>query len=255
MRDRHLVRIVRPLAALRALASRALAVTRAPLVRRVLLVLLALVALRVVWIVGHVLWWRSGDIPVTSFMEDRLDVMKEKDPKARLLHEPVPYGAISSHLKRAVLAAEDARFRHHPGFDVEGLTTAVEKNLRAGRVVMGGSTISQQLAKNLFLTPERSWARKLEEAFITVLLEVLWGKRRILEVYLNVIEWGDGVFGAEAAARRHFGTTAAALSADQAALLAAMIPNPRYYATHKDDARLRNKAGRVRAVMDALAVP
>jgi monofunctional biosynthetic peptidoglycan transglycosylase len=104
---------------------------------------------------------------------------------------------------------------------------------------MGGSTITQQLAKNLFLTPKRSLLRKLEEALITVELELFWDKRRIFEVYLNVIEWGDGVFGAEAAARHHFGVSASELSPSQAALLAAMIPNPRSFDEHKDDDDLR----------------
>ena len=111
-----------------------------------------------------------------------------------------------------MVAAEDAKFVDHEGFDWEGIQLAMEKNQKKGRVVAGGSTITQQLAKNLFLTPSRSYLRKAEEAVITVMLEALLPKRRILELYLNVIEWGNGIFGAEAAARRYFGISAAQLS-------------------------------------------
>lgn len=218
--------------------------------------MVGLLLLRAMWVLGHVAMWREGPIPTsTSFMDDRLDVMREKNPKATLAFRPVAYAQISTSLKRAVLAAEDAGFRHHHGFDIEGLTTAWKKNWKAGRVVMGGSTITQQLAKNLFLTPQRSVVRKAEEALITLAIELLWSKRRILEVYLNVIEWGDGVFGADAAARHYFGTSAASLSADQAAKLAAMIPRPRYFDRHRQNPRMLEKAARVRRTMDALAVP
>jgi monofunctional biosynthetic peptidoglycan transglycosylase len=134
------------------------------------------------------------------------------------------------HLKRAVVVAEDARFVAHDGFDWEAIQEAMAKNQREGRVVAGASTITQQLAKNLFLSGERSWLRKGQEAIITWMLENTMTKRRILELYLNVAEWGDGVFGAEAAARHHFGVSAAALDAGQAAWLAAILPSPRRYA-------------------------
>ena len=114
----------------------------------------------------------------------------------------MPYERISANLKRAMVAAEDAKFVDHEGFDWDGIQLALEKNQKKGRVVAGGSTITQQLAKNLFLSPSRSYLRKAEEAVITVMLEALLPKRRILEIYLNVIEWGSGVFGAEAAARQ-----------------------------------------------------
>jgi monofunctional biosynthetic peptidoglycan transglycosylase len=141
----------------------------------------------------------------------------------------VPYERVSSQLKRAVVAAEDAKFMDHEGFDWEAISKAIEKNERKGRVVSGASTISQQLAKNLFLSGERSWIRKGQEAVITWMLESALSKRRILELYLNYAEWGEGVFGAEAAARYHFGANAATLSASQSAFLAAILPSPRRY--------------------------
>ena len=126
-----------------------------------------------------------------------------------------------------MIAAEDDKFIDHEGFDWEGMQKALEKNQRRGKVVAGGSTISQQLAKNLFLSAAKTPWRKVQEAIITVWLELLWSKRRILEVYLNSVEWGEGIFGAEAAARRYYNTGAGSLTADQAARLAVMLPAPR----------------------------
>jgi monofunctional biosynthetic peptidoglycan transglycosylase len=153
----------------------------------------------------------------------------------------VPYARISNELKRAMIAAEDARFVEHEGFDWDGIQLAIEKNQRRGRIVAGGSTITQQLAKNLFLSPARSYWRKAEEAAITVMLEALLEKQRIFELYLNVIEWGNGVFGAEAAAQRYFGVSAAQLGAEQAARLAAMAPNPRFYERNQGAPGLNRK--------------
>ena len=174
-------------------------------------------------------WWTDHNPSSTAFMEARLQVMREKSPAAKLKNVWVPYTKISSHLKRAILVAEDDKFVDHEGFDWEGIQKAMEKNQKKGKVVAGGSTISQQLAKNLFLSSERSLFRKGEEVIITVMLEWMMDKERILEIYLNVIEWGDGVFGAEAAARHYFGVGAGQLSAEQAAKLAAMVPRPLFY--------------------------
>ena len=162
-------------------------------------------------------------------MAIRLDELQEKNPQAKLQYQWVPYEKISANLKRAVVAAEDDKFMDHDGFDWEGIEYALKKNQRKGKKVAGGSTITQQLAKNLFLSPSRSYLRKLEEAAITVMIESLWSKRRILEVYLNVVEWGSGVFGAEAGARRHFGQSAAYLTESQAARMAVMLPSPRRF--------------------------
>src|SRR5687767_11499331 len=162
-------------------------------------------------------------------MDRRLEALREKRPSARLRHAWVPYERISEHLKRAVIAAEDARFLDHEGFDWEAIQQAMQKNERRGKVVAGASTISQQLAKNLFLSGERSYLRKGQEAVITWMLENTMSKRRILELYLNVAEWGEGVFGAEAAARYHFNIPASQLNAAQAAWLASVLPSPRRY--------------------------
>jgi monofunctional biosynthetic peptidoglycan transglycosylase len=179
-------------------------------------------------------------------MQERLVQLREHDPKARLQHRWLPYARISANLKRAVVAAEDAKFLDHQGFDWEAIQKAIEKNEREGRVVAGASTISQQVAKNLFLSGERTWARKGEEALITWMLENTLSKRRILELYLNFAEWGEGIFGAESAARHHFGVSAAALTPEQSAWLAAILPSPMRY---DRGYTTRYLAGRVRTIL------
>ena len=146
-------------------------------------------------------------------------------------------------------------FRSHEGFDWEGIQKAYEKNLKQGKIVSGGSTISQQLAKNLFLSGERTWWRKAQEAVITVMIETVMTKRRILEIYLNVIEWGNGVFGAQAAANYHFGTSAANLTAEQSAHLAAMVPSPRRYGRGAETPYLQRRIEIILARMNSAAVP
>lgn len=188
-------------------------------------------------------------------MDQRLLVMQGRNPDAELQHQWIPYAKISSHLKRAVVAAEDAKFIDHEGFDWDGIQHAYEKNLKKGRVVAGGSTISQQLAKNLFLSTKRTPWRKAEEAIITIMLEAMMSKRRILEIYLNVVEWGNGVFGAEAAARHYWHISAAKLSAVQAARLAAMVPNPRYYDRHREAPGLLRKTRIILARMKFAEIP
>jgi monofunctional biosynthetic peptidoglycan transglycosylase len=207
------------------------------------------------WFAAHILWWRDHPVGETSFMVWRMDELRAKNPKAQLKYTWVPYERISGNLKRAMVAAEDAKFVDHEGFDWDGIELALEKNQKRGRVVAGGSTITQQLAKNLFLSPSRSYLRKAEEAVITVMLEVLLPKRRILEIYLNVIEWGSGVFGAEAASRQYFGASAAQLSAEQAARLAAMAPNPRFYERNQGAPGLNRKIGIIVARMPAAELP
>ena len=181
------------------------------------------------WFLGHIVYWSHFNPSSTAFMERRLELLRVKGEDPRLRRQWVAYERISTHLKRAVVAAEDARFVDHHGFDWEAIQKAMAKNERQGKVVAGASTITQQLAKNLFLSGERSWLRKAEEASITWMMERIMSKRRILELYLNVAEWGEGVFGAEAAARYHFGVSAAALGPEQAAWLAAILPSPRRY--------------------------
>lgn len=188
-------------------------------------------------------------------MEDRLEVMQEKNPDVELRYKWVDYPKISMNLKRAVIASEDSKFLDHEGFDWDGIQKAYEKNLKKGKIVAGGSTISQQLAKNLFLSTKRTPWRKGEEVIITLMLENVLSKRRILEIYLNVIEWGNGVFGAEAAARHYYKTNAANLSRGQAAKLAAMIPNPRFYDAHKSTRYLNRRTATIQARMRFAEVP
>ncbi|GAB4062381.1 monofunctional biosynthetic peptidoglycan transglycosylase [Uliginosibacterium sediminicola] len=224
------------------------------LFKRALLVLVLLLLAWQLWLFGHVLWWNWFNPSQTSFMSLRLDELREKDPQARLKYRWVPYKQISVQLKRAVIAAEDDKFVDHDGFDWEGMQKALEKNQKKGKAVAGGSTISQQLAKNLFLTPSKSYWRKAEEAIITVMIELVWDKRRILEIYLNVVEWGNGIFGAEAAAQRYFGIPAAQLSAAQAARIAVMLPNPRKFEKSYPP-RLAAHAARVQSRMNFSEVP
>jgi len=185
----------------------------------------------------------------------RMAEMRDKGTKVTLRYTFVPYDRIATSLKRAMIAAEDSRFVEHEGFDWDGIQLALEKNQKKGRIVAGGSTITQQLAKNLFLSPSRSYARKAEEAVITLMLEAILDKQRIFELYLNVIEWGNGVFGAEAAAQRYFGVSAARLAPEQAARLAAMAPNPRFYERNQGAPGLNRKIGIILARMPAADLP
>ncbi len=185
-------------------------------------------------------WYRHFDPSNTAFMRSHMALVQQKNPNAKLDQRWVPYARISDNLKRAVITSEDSRFAEHEGVDWDAISKAYENNEKVAASVgkgkrqgaariKGGSTITQQLAKNLFLSGERSYLRKGQELVITYMLELWLSKQRILEIYLNVIEWGNGVFGAEAAARHYFGVSSAQLSASQAAQLAVMLPNPRFY--------------------------
>jgi monofunctional glycosyltransferase len=215
---------------------------------------LAVVLLHV-YFAAMIAWWGTHPPRETAFMADRMDAARAKNPRAALRYHFVPYERIATPLKRAMIAAEDAKFVEHEGFDWDGIALAIEKNEKRGRIVAGGSTITQQLAKNLFLSGSRSWLRKGEEAVITLMLEAILDKRRIFELYLNVIEWGNGVFGAEAAAQRYFGVPAARLSAEQAARLAAMAPNPRFYEHNQGAPGLNRKIRIILARMPAAELP
>ncbi len=223
--------------------------------KRGLLAVLGLFFLYQLWLLGWVLFWGHFNPGTTRFMEIRLAELREKKPGAQLQQQWAPYARISNHLKRAIIAAEDAKFVDHEGFDWEGMQKALEKNQKKGRFVAGGSTITQQLAKNLFLTPTKSYWRKGEEALITLMIETLWPKQRIFEVYLNVIEWGNGVFGAEAAARHYYGVSAQQLGPEQAARLAGMVPNPRFYDRNRNAPGLGRKTAIILARMPAAELP
>ena len=200
-------------------------------------------------------WWRDHNPQTTAFMDASLERLRAKKPEARLQQKWVGYDRISPHLKRAVVVAEDAKFSEHEGFDWEAIEKALEKNRKKGKVVVGASTISQQLAKNLFLSAERTPWRKGQEALITVMIEQLMDKRRILEIYLNSVEWGEGVFGAEAAARRYFAVGAGALGTAQAAQLAVMLPAPKRFEKRPGSAYVIGRAATIAARMARVDVP
>jgi monofunctional biosynthetic peptidoglycan transglycosylase len=216
---------------------------------------IALILLYQFWLFAHICWWTQFNPSTSAFMDTRLEIMQDANSEATLQHQWVDYANISGNLKRALIASEDANFVDHEGFDWEGIQKAYEKNLRKGKIVAGGSTISQQLAKNLFLSTKRSPWRKGEEIIITVMLEKVMDKQRIFEIYLNVIEWGNGVFGAEAAARHYYHVSAAQLSAAQAAKLAAMVPNPRFYDKHREARGLLRKTDIILGRMNDSEIP
>ncbi|MGE3887950.1 MAG: monofunctional biosynthetic peptidoglycan transglycosylase [Vicinamibacterales bacterium] len=174
----------------------------------------------------------------TAFMQLRVEEARDEDRTFTIRHRWVPYGRISQNLKRAVVVTEDAAFFDHEGIDLAEIKASLERNWEEGRFARGASTITQQLAKNLYLSPSRNPVRKLRELFITRRLEAALTKRRILEIYLNVIEWGDGIFGCEAAARAYFGKSAADLSREEAALMAGAIINPRELRVDRPSRRL-----------------
>ncbi len=229
-----------------------------PVSRYALFVVAAIFAIALLWlawIAAHIGWYRYYPPRETAFMAQRLAEARDKGRRIELRYSWVPYGRIATPMKRAMIAAEDAKFVEHSGFDWEGIEQAQEKNRRRGRIVAGGSTITQQLAKNLFLSPAKSYWRKVEEAVITVLLEALLPKERIFELYLNVIEWGNGVFGVDAAARRYFHVGAHQLTAEQAARLAAMAPAPRVFERNPESAYLAGRVATIIARMPSAQIP
>jgi monofunctional biosynthetic peptidoglycan transglycosylase len=207
------------------------------------------------WFLAQILYWVEHNPATTRVMDARLEALRQNKRSGPLDQKWVDYQRISIHLKRAIIIAEDAKFVDHEGFDWEGIQRAMGKNLRRGKIVAGGSTITQQLAKNLFLSGERSLLRKGQEAILTAMLEAAMDKRRIFEIYLNVAEWGENVFGAEAAARHYFGVDAAALEPEQAARLAAMLPRPRYYDRNRSSVYLENYSESILEQMPAAQIP
>ncbi|HOD36359.1 MAG TPA: monofunctional biosynthetic peptidoglycan transglycosylase [Syntrophales bacterium] len=185
----------------------------------------------------------------TAFMEYREKEWRQQGKKRRIVHTWVPFSAISPYAVKAVIIAEDDKFWSHEGFDYEAMQKALEKDLKKKKFKAGGSTISQQLAKNLYLSPSKNPIRKLREAVLTWRIENALTKRRILELYLNVVEWGDGVFGVEAAARHHFGKSAADLSPREAARLATVLPNPRRYRPTGTSRYVENQSERIYSIM------
>ncbi|GGY72274.1 monofunctional biosynthetic peptidoglycan transglycosylase [Pseudoduganella plicata] len=200
-------------------------------------------------------WWVDHNPTMTAFMRQQQSAMREKDPNATIRQQWVPYERISKNLKRAIIASEDANFSEHDGVDWDALEKAFERNDKRGRITHGGSTITQQLAKNLFLSGSRSYVRKGQELIITYMLEALMDKQRIFEIYLNVVEFGRGIYGAEAAARYYYRIPAARLGAAQAAKLAVMLPNPRYYDAHRNTSYLKRRTGIILQRMGSAELP
>lgn len=185
----------------------------------------------------------------TAFMEYREAEWAEKGKKIKITQYWVPLGAISPALVKAVLIGEDDKFYHHEGFDFDAIQKAIEKDIKEKKFKFGGSTISQQLAKNLFLTPSKNPVRKIKEAILTWRLENSISKKRILELYLNVAEWGEGIFGIEAAARHYYGKSAAGLSPYEAARLASVLPNPRRFNPLGQSSYVENRSRIIYSIM------
>ena len=216
---------------------------------------LACIVLFNVWAYGNILSYRAIAPYRTSFMSMRMDELAAEKPDVALDYRWVPYAQISVNLKKALIASEDAGFAEHSGFDWNGIKNAMQRNERSGKIRAGGSTISQQLAKNLFLNESRSYFRKAEEAVLTSMLEATTDKDRLYELYLNVIEWGYGIYGAEAAAQHWHRKSAAELTKAQAAELAARVPRPLYYADHPRDTALKRKTNIILRRMGSAELP
>ncbi|MFT0533218.1 monofunctional biosynthetic peptidoglycan transglycosylase [Castellaniella hirudinis] len=225
------------------------------------LMLLALCAgfLYQIGLFGMVVWFNFRDPGVTPVMTDTMQAAHRQNPSATLQYVWTPYDKIGKALKQAVVASEDSGFIDHDGIEWDAIRKAWRYNQRQAAQGnsrrRGGSTITQQVAKNLFLSNSRSYLRKGQELILTYMIELVMSKQRILELYLNVAQWGETTFGAQAAAQHYFKTSAARLSARQAAQLAAMLPNPAYYDAHGPTAYLRARIGTVQARMRLVEVP
>lgn len=241
--------------------------------RLLLLIVLAGMSLQI-YFVGRIALMALVNPESTAFERSAVYSVATRTGSLKWRQQWVPYSDISDNLKRAVIASEDASFTEHDGVDLEALEKAWDKNAKAeqklqqsgsrlanGKAavktpkIVGGSTITQQLAKNLFLSGERTLLRKGQELVITMLLEKLLSKERILEIYLNSVEWGEGVFGAEAAAQHYYRKSAAKLSAYEAARLAVMLPRPKYFETRPNSGYLSSRANTIAARMSGVELP
>jgi len=211
-------------------------------------IILIIVAFHIL-VAALLLVWKSQPINNSMFM------LTHRLTGGEVTQEWVEYDQIAKSAKQAAIASEDSTFSQHNGFDIKGIKEAQKKNEASGKTTAGGSTITQQLAKNLFLTSHRSYVRKAEEAVITVMIETIWDKPRILTAYLNVAEFGNGIYGIEAAARHYYGKTAADLNRDESALLISMLTNPKYYQDNQGNKRLRNKQRIIKKRMNNAMLP
>jgi len=199
--------------------------------------------------------WNFVDPASTAFMRSDAARLASERADVTIQRTWVPYDQISRNLKRAIIASEDADFVNNPGYETDAILQAWESNRARGHIVRGGSTISQQLARNLFLSRQQSYIRKGQELIITWMLETLLDKERIFEIYLNSVEWGNGVYGAEAAARYYYRTSAARLSAAQSARLAVMLPRPRYFDEHRTSGYLARRTAIIMRRMGSAELP
>lgn len=210
-------------------------------------------------LLAMVIWFNFRDPGATPVMRETLAALRADDPETSLVHQWVPYEGISTSLKRAVIASEDSGFTEHDGIEWDAIRKAWKYNQKQAELGRdrrrGGSTITQQVAKNLFLSNARNYFRKGQELVLTYMIEAIMSKRRILELYLNIAQWGTHTFGAQAAARHYFRTDARRLSDSQAARLAAMLPNPAYYDAHGASSYLRSRASTIRARMRLVDIP
>lgn len=208
--------------------------------------------------IGITFFWvialRFVNPPTTYLIIQRSIERKSENKKWIIKREWIDYSEISDHLKRAAIAGEDANFISHHGFDSKAIKQALAKN-KEGKKLRGGSTISQQVAKNVFLWPNRSWVRKGFETYFTVLIETFWSKKRILEVYLNMIEMGQGVFGAEAASHYYFNKSCSKLSKREAALIVAILPNPQRWGVKNPSSYINRRANSILRYMNYYNIP
>ncbi|WP_038342006.1 monofunctional biosynthetic peptidoglycan transglycosylase [Acinetobacter sp. A47] len=217
---------------------------------RAVMLIIGVILLIQLWIFSSLVWWRTHPVNTTMFM--RWDYYSDFQP---IKQEWRDYDNISDNFKRAILAGEDAKFVQHHGFDWAGIQFALERNSKKGELVAGGSTVSQQLAKNLFLYNKRSFIRKGQEAVATWMMERMWSKRRILEVYMNSVEFGQNIYGVEAAAQFYYGKSSKSLTREQAAFLAALLPNPKYYQDNRNDRKLQYRKRVILKYMNGIQLP
>lgn len=217
--------------------------------KRLLLAAMLLIVAFHLMVAGLLVVWKTQPVTNSMFM------LKHRLFEGKVTQSWADYDAIAKSAKQAAIASEDAKFTQHNGFDLQGIEAAHKKNEASGKMAAGGSTITQQLAKNLFLTSHRSYVRKGEEALLTVMIEKMWDKKRILTVYLNVAEFGNGIYGIDAAAHHYFNKSAAKLNRDEAAMLIAMLPNPKYYEKNRNDRRLKNKQRIIKRRMNSAILP
>lgn len=217
--------------------------------KRLILAIMVLVVAFHVLVAGLLVIWKTQPINNSMFM------LTHRITGGSVTQHWAEYDAIAKSAKQAAIVSEDSTFNQHNGFDMKGIKAAQKKNEETGKMSAGGSTITQQLAKNLFLTSHRSYIRKGEEAIITVMIEAMWDKQRILTAYLNVAEFGNGIYGIDAAAQHYFDKSAANLNKDESALLISMLTNPKYYEDNRSDKRLRNKQRIIKKRMNNAVLP